>query len=827
MGVKDWAKRRATKGKRWLKGDKSLEKLEGREKYQKMLTHIERMAAKGSEMHQYMSQRFYEYRANGMDFNTAVRKARQGGILHRANEQMKKIQFDIDAARASGDRVALIRANKSMKHWKNKVRGHALTRTQSGQEIEYYKAGTKQETPEDTTPLHENFGKRAHARLYEIFISILIGVFFMVGTPLFGLPSFPLIGMAFIFCFPAYIIFPSQNDIIGSIKEGGDVSGRGWLLVPKSAFKITAYILIIAQTFAFNRLISLVIAFFFYFTALPGRYKTTQPAKAIEAWAKLGFGAYLAYLFFLTFGGMGLSGNNIASALGWMGAAFFITFPIQVEGDKDESKITVVVGKYKSMTDSGAFKVFDRGFFLVCMMLSMWFFVSGGGNLGDMIHIVFYLIFALSLLVGISAGPEARPAMGVMTIMIALFIFSTTYTGVVGQAIFGYWWPQVQSATESIFVPLDDMLFQAQTGMADAWLMITNPQAAIAKQQQDKQASVSKTTGSKRSIEVSRFELFSALLDPNQETLIGNIELENSGEFNADYINLDIEAFWKRTTASNVEPETSVGSLEPITCSSDSGSPVESTDSCYWGRVIYPTEIKFATFKFSRDGWGELGYCCPVDAENCDTPTSSCSPGAVYAHSGETVKVRASYNYNYNVNVSIPIDVIPLNEYYRLLQAREIKLEELISEYTGGPVKATIYCQRQPIRDGEETLIRVSLKNEGRGNITFVDDLKIYVPQILNDEQPIEIEASTFSGCTEGDTFGSGEITCTYFSDIDNRIPQIGPGEYRTVVFLIKPNLDGFDDQSIITRLITGVASYEYMDTKNVNIQVAIAPFGT
>ena len=57
------------------------------ENYTKILDYIKRQAAKGSPMHQYMLNKYNEYISQGVDFQTAVRKARQGGIIFQANQR--------------------------------------------------------------------------------------------------------------------------------------------------------------------------------------------------------------------------------------------------------------------------------------------------------------------------------------------------------------------------------------------------------------------------------------------------------------------------------------------------------------------------------------------------------------------------------------------------------------------------------------------------------------------------------------------------------------------------------------------------------------------
>ena len=679
------------------------------------------------------------------------------------------------------------------------------------------------EQEEGTTSLLHSAGRRVKPRIYEALIFVLIGLFLLVGTPFFGLPSFFYLAFAFIVTIPAYILLPGRYEVLSSIGEGNVIDRRGWALFPKSLMKIVTFVLIIFEFFMINRLVSLVIAFVFYFF-LPTRYKTNKPDQIMEAWIRMGFGVYLAIIFFMTFGG-----NTVGTSLLLMGLAFFATFPIHIEADEDDSKVQIrIVQGYGKATKTGAFSIIDKFSFLVLMLLALYLF--GFSWSPSPVQMMFYLIWGLSFFVGLVAGPEAKPALGALTILIALFAFSSTYTGVVGEAIFGYWWPQVQSFTESFGAPLADMWTQAQDQMELAWLYMTDPQAAIIRQNTDKQIKQSITGGTKQSIELSRYELFSFVLDPDKETLLGTVELENQGEFNADYIRLELSALWKDPEDETAKLEEPIPVTIQTTCSENAGSG----NVCSWNErtnpdgserpAAYPTEIKFASFKI--DDWGFLAQCCDAEAEDCETSITSCIMGTKYVHGGQTVKIRASYDYNYNVNVSMPVDVIPMEEYERLLRAREIQLVELTSEYSGGPVKATIYTLRQPIRNRDTSLIRVSLVNEGNGNITEITYFTIYVPQILfGDEGPQSLDSSTFTSCTgwQGpDGNNNMFITCEYTPDNIN-YPEIEHNKFRTATFTISPDSV---DQTQISTSILGVASYKYRTSKDINIPIAPGPFG-
>jgi hypothetical protein len=146
----------------------------------------------------------------------------------------------------------------------------------------------------------------------------------------------------------------------------------------------------------------------------------------------------------------------------------------------------------------------------------------------------------------------------------------------------------------------------------------------------------------------------------------------------------------------------------------------------------------------------------------------------------------------------------------KLLETRQITLQELTSQYTGGPVKATIWTQRQPYRNGDEALVVASIYNDGNGVIENINNFEIRVPEILEFTQD-DIIGDTFGDCTK-----TGEvIRCSYGGEIE-------PGEYKRVSFLVTPNIGNEVDRK--TTLIVGLASYTYKKTSEQTLQLAPFP---
>ena len=261
-------------------------------------------------------------------------------------------------------------------------------------------ARTPSEQEEGTKSLLQTAGRNIKPRIYEVLIFIAIGLFLLVGTPFFGLPSFFYLAFAFIVTIPAYILLPGRYEVLRSIGEGQAIDRRGWALFPKSLMKIVTFVLIIFEFFMINRLVSLVIAFVFYFF-LPTRYKTNKPDQIMEAWIRMGFGVYLAIIFFMTFGG-----NTVGTSLLLMGLAFFATFPIHIEADEDDSKVQIrIVQGYGKATKTGAFSIIDKFSFLVLMLLALYLF--GFSWSPSPVQMMFYLIWGLSFFGKAVAGKYA------------------------------------------------------------------------------------------------------------------------------------------------------------------------------------------------------------------------------------------------------------------------------------------------------------------------------------------------------------------------------------------------------------------------------------
>lgn len=671
---------------------------------------------------------------------------------------------------------------------------------------EIEEAEAEREALKTVESLEKRISTRVSGKIYIIFGFVIAGilVLYFLGW------NFILLTITLTGLIPAWIIFPSERDILKATPEGADIGGGHLILLTiKSGIKLAAIGLILYTLMPINVLITLILTFIIYFF-LPVSYKTSQPHKFIESWVRLGFGFYLAILLYTTFSGTAISGSFL-----WLGLAFFFTIPKQrKEEEEGKSTVTISVVKSYEKYSENQLKWLDRFIFLFLIGAALFSFILPIGlNLGDPAQVTFLIIWFVSLISGLATGPQGRPFLGILMISVALFTFSTMYGAAIGRAVFGYWWPTVESFAETVITPLGEGVGTATSSLGDVWLMLTNPAEYYRRQMELTQVRTSRVMegGTYKSIEIKSFDLSSmtpSILNPYVESLLGVIDLENQGEFVADDIKLSVDATWRPTNISISEDPLSVGTLKKITCSGQGENNI-AAGTCSWSNVTYPGDIKEVTFIFDKDSWIGDGY----DLGTCDP--EPCTSDSVYKYANENVKINSQVNYSYNVNVSIPVEVINQNLYERLLIAGEIRLEQLESIYSGGPVKATIWTQKQPVRNGEESLVKVSIYNEGGGTLNFIN-YSIYVPPDLH-ENSIEVQTSTFSSCTsEGDY-----INCQYITSLP-QYPPIKRGEYRMVTFYIKPQMGEVD---IRTSSIIGLVNYDYSKTRSQSLTIANSPY--
>ncbi|MFQ6021071.1 MAG: hypothetical protein ACE5J4_03620, partial [Candidatus Aenigmatarchaeota archaeon] len=252
-----------------------------------------------------------------------------------------------------------------------------------------------------------------------------------------------------------------------------------WKLYAKSMIKITTVLLITMQFLTIQPLISLIILFFAYFT-MPTFYYRTEPFKAAEAWMRIVVGYLIAGIAWVILSGIFaniieiiswpiyllpqiFNVNNPAVPLTLIITAFFITLPRSEESPTEGEKVKIEFiekGKGKifahlgGLTRGAGSEIVGNMIFIVLMLIAGITIITGW--LGGGFQLVFTIIWVMSIIMGWFSGREGRPYIGVLMVGISVLALSLTFTGIVGQAVFGAWWPAVQNFAETTISPITD-----------------------------------------------------------------------------------------------------------------------------------------------------------------------------------------------------------------------------------------------------------------------------------------------------------------------------------------------------------------------------------
>jgi hypothetical protein len=270
--------------------------------------------------------------------------------------------------------------------------------------------------------------------------------------------------------------------------------------------------------------------------------------------------------------------------------------------------------------------------------------------------------------------------------------------------------------------------------------------------------------------------------------------------------------------------------------------------------------MRSITFKLQEgsSGWDGAGANIATgcqDNSNISSPTpctcftwgaGGCPVGnTTYKYSGTSVKVNANLTYTYVVNVSLPINIINSTVYLNKLKAGDITLQDFTSEYTGGPVKATIFTPKQPARTDVPFLFVASIYNDGSGELVNITNFTIAVynggaidhVEVIGTDfrtgntwpptnpKPNGCDSSVGSvpGNLKSDAEGNFYINCNHDITDSSGVSQdtIKPGKWKRISFYIHPS-NNIQNQKTVQ--IIGRADYTYRKTTSQTLTVANAP---
>ena len=577
----------------------------------------------------------------------------------------------------------------------------------------------------------------------------------------------------------------------------------------------------------------------------------------------------LLVLFLMAFGGFLINATNPAVSIFYLAIAFFCV-PPEPKGKRPGNAPTIIVN---NLINSG--KNIATGNFLgekygdkTLNAFSTALFISFAGIGGAPIvswltaaplggagipagTIIVGAIWAMSFIAGLVSNREARPYLGIMIIGVAILAFSFQYTGTIGTAIFGGFWPQVSSGITAITAPMGPAWDQLSQSISDTQMMMTCPSCYYAEQERRQQEARSKVTegGTVKAIERTEFRAINYAEDsPNIDPtipLIGSVKLENQGTFIASNLvasfgTLELINPQEMSMADPNKGHKPMGNnkCEFTACTgSDEADATFPNGVCNWKTLrpsMPPGDLKLLTFQCGEspyNNWSaDIQKCDCYDPEKNeyvyeDGSCTGCSGILTYSNADWMISIPLTYTYSYKSNVSIDnVEIMDRTIFNEKLLNDELTLFNAESQFSGGPVKIALFVQDQPLRSGEPSFGRISIINTGSGNVTG-GKMTLLLPNeltgvYLRDDKINNVGSP--SGLQEYDrdttTVGNIEYSYVTFTITDN----IGPKESLSYAFKFTYDLStGLETKSMAFR---GSVDYNYKTISEIQLPMIKAP---
>jgi hypothetical protein len=454
-------------------------------------------------------------------------------------------------------------------------------------------------------------------------------------------------------------------------------------------------------------------------------------------------------------------------------------------------------------------------------------------------------LWLLSALVGAPKGARTmRPYMGVMLIILSLILFSFQFTGTIGTAVFGQFWPSVYSSGKVFIEPIAGGFAAIGTTMEDYSLMVSCYDCWVAKQQQKKidDAGKLKQGGTTRAIELESFEAVNYEskepdIDPALP-LVGQVVLKNKGEFDAANVKVYFDKLFVINPANVSAADSDEGKVDlSDDCKFTDCSGVLTPDgfTCIWDEsALLPNDRIDMTFECGnpltdRLNWssGDKGiFNCkcaeynkdddewetePVGCDKIDTDCRDKIFGGKagipsYSRARWLVTIPLTYDFQYSVTSSLNVEVMDKDLYKDL----DEDPEQVESQYSGGPAKLALWTQSQPIRNDSTSYGKVTVTNTGKGKIPNGTEVSAYF------NLP---EGITMTNIAQASAIGMEDCNLTVKQINCKLSDSLRKDDNANIFFKFDILLEGAKQK---TFTITGeIESYNYTGSKDIELPIA------
>lgn len=351
---------------------------------------------------------------------------------------------------------------------------------------------------------------------------------------------------------------------------------------------------------------------------------------------------------------------------------------------------------------------------------SLWFgsFVAIGLLLGIWSlsgTVLAVIVFSIIVLVGYIGGlpvPDARPILGIPIVVVALFAATAAYPQVMGEAMFGQWWPTVNQrieAAQTAVSPAMREFTQVQDTLGTGWQCLVSPQECYQLFRPD-----TEVEKSYRALAITRPEPMGV------------------GEIREPLTEGD--GFSYRFYASNELTEEEVDA--PPTIEGITFSPMQMYDSSEKERTVKGPVTK----DIKSQSYFETGPGCEDDTE-CEgvdlRPGQEATFMVEHPHFWDDVDpghyLRYGVEAEYNVDTYADLDVeVVTDDVYRDLT--EGDFFEPTSRFEWGPVAVGMgVARQQPINEDQSQPLFFPVTNRGQGYLKQIESLSISL-----DDEPLD-----------------------------------------------------------------------------------------
>lgn len=321
---------------------------------------------------------------------------------------------------------------------------------------------------------------------------------------------------------------------------------------------------------------------------------------------------------------------------------------------------------------------------------------AGAFALGhDMIlFVVFSMVVGMGILVSVPVD-KAKTFIGIPIVLVALMTTTFAYPDVMGEAVFGVWWPEIDYTIDSTLGPLLQGIRSPLETMGSGYECLLNPVGCYQNYEPE-----TSTKESIRSVEVTSVETIGdTSINSLPKELRVIVTVENRGKEEARDI-----------TITPVEPEYAHGTAEgevagsvEITC--QDGSISDHITGCNISKLLSGEMREFV-----------LNY----------TITNIEFRGNYIAYGADI---------QYDLDLTGQVDVMVMDEdyYYKLSKNNQLDRREQITEDTGGPVRLGLALMRNemPVKDNLKGVpVMLYLGNQGPGTILEIKSARVDISDL-------------------------------------------------------------------------------------------------